>query len=225
MWQEPDDATVTQSLMWKVKRDRMEAAGIGSGISIYQHQKNLNSGWDTRIKKRPSLMKGMKSGGSIEARGNVRARLIPKNKNTIKNLKNIENGLVILRKAMKNALHDIGNSNVRYARRLILKSPPTGRWYHIQGTYHHASAPGEPPHSFTGDLQKSIYYKVAGNHRVSLISNHHAAEDLEYGHSFMTGTRPGIRPRPFLSRTVRDRKQANINIIHNHIRMGFRRAA
>jgi phage gpG-like protein len=94
----------------------------------------------------------------------------------------------------------IAKKLVKTARAGIRKPPKTGRVYTINGRTHRASAQGQYPANFTGDLQKSVHFEE---------------NDLEFGFGADTKYAPilqqyenaqqrnsmwvKIAPRPFLT--------------------------
>jgi len=118
----------------------------------------------------------------------------------------VDNATSRIRKGLVKALTSIGKENVRYCRQLIRKPPKTGRVYTIGGRRHQASAPGEPPANQTGNLARSVDFKVSGWNRMEF------GDRAPYGKFLEDGTRK-MEPRPHLLRTVADRSGDNYNTI------------
>jgi hypothetical protein len=66
----------------------------------------------------------------------------------------------ITKSSMRSALHEIGTENRRELKKQIRTGKRTGRTYTIKGKRHIASAVGEVPKSVTGNLAKSVDYRV-----------------------------------------------------------------
>ena len=95
--------------------------------------------------------------------------------------------------AVRGALTDIGKKNEGTARGLILSKRKTGRVYSVvvrgRRVRHRASAPGESPANLSGNLQRSIGFKVIGFNQLIF------GADTEYAGFLEKGTkRMGKRP-------------------------------
>lgn len=115
--------------------------------------------------------------------------------------------------SLQKGLMQVGIENARHAKALIRdKKSKTGRWYVFRGRPHQASAPGEAPANRSGELQRSIGYQVRGWHSVEFGTT------LPYGKWLENGTKDGkIAPRPFLSRTVKEKSKDNFITIESAI--------
>ena len=108
---------------------------------------------------------------------------------------------------LKHALHRIGDTVKREARKLIKNGPKTGRMY----GRHQASAPGQPPANRTGRLERSLKYKTR-NHREMTIGAY-----ADYAGYLECGTRK-MKPRPFLIKAVDGTAQEAHDIILESIK-------
>ena len=78
---------------------------------------------------------------------------------------------------------------------------------------HHASAPGEPPATFTGDLERTISTKTSGYRDLNLSAGGGRvdyARSLEFGSS-------GVAKRPYLSKSIRDNERNTIESFYKNI--------
>lgn len=111
--------------------------------------------------------------------------------------------------ALRNALREIGVENSAHLKKLIKDPPHTGRIYNSPGNLgnrHQASAPGEAPADQTGDLRRSIKYRVFNHRRMEF------GESQFYGKFLEDGTRR-MAPRPHVIRTVKERGIFNSKIL------------
>lgn len=74
-----------------------------------------------------------------------------------------------------------------------LNAPKTGRIYQRPGRTHQASAPGEPPATDYGVLERSITVVEEGDGRVAVGTGDPKAVDLEFGSSRIAA-RPNFAP-------------------------------
>ena len=109
-----------------------------------------------------------------------------------------------VRRGLNVALGIIGRENVKYCKELIRKPPKTGNIYTIGRRRHQASAPGEPPATLSGELLRSIKFRVAGWDFMEF------GDEAEHGKFLETGTRK-MEARPHLTRTVADKSKDNFN--------------
>jgi len=123
-------------------------------------------------------------------------------------------------RAIRKTLYEIGKDNVRHLRKMLRTGPRTGRIYTINGRRHQASAAGEPPAKLSGDLARSVNYKVRGK-----ASNKGSYEmefgegnkdTLKYGKWLEKGTENEdgsvkMDARPHISVTVED-KQKDVEV-------------
>lgn len=97
-----------------------------------------------------------------------------------------------------------------------LTGPRTGIVYVIDGKSHQASAPGEPPALFEGDLRKSISHtppQWSGNNVFGEVGSTAAkAALLEYGGVTGKGHHTRILPRPYFGPTLLEQED-KINAI------------
>lgn len=98
--------------------------------------------------------------------------------------------------------------------------PRTGRVYIIRGIEHQASAPGEPPASFSGDLRKSIthtpVYWVGDNAQAEISVGAPYGRILEYGGVTSHGVR--ILARPYISATWLEEEEHIQSILDHAMR-------
>jgi HK97 gp10 family phage protein len=99
-----------------------------------------------------------------------------------------------LRTVARAGAEDCAKLIVKEMRRLIIEEGKTGRIY---GS-HQASAPGEPPANQSGELAKSISYKVVNGANGPEIT---ISVDAKYGGMLELGTR-FMEPRPFMRPAV-----------------------
>lgn len=115
---------------------------------------------------------------------------------------------------LRHALRSIGAENVRHLRKMIVSPPHTGNIYNRPGNLgsrHQASAPGEAPAEQTGNLRRSVSYRVHNSRRMEF------GENIFYGRFLEDGTRR-MAPRPHVIRTVRERDIFNYKIIERATR-------
>ena len=129
------------------------------------------------------------------------------------------------KKGLKTALRAAGNEVAGVARKLVRQSTGGGRTYYIGGSgggkgRYRASAPGQPPTSVTGLLAKSIKVRVfRSGEGVAVRDTAYYSLFLEGGAQGGQGKRVGkhrrgnrgvgarvLKPRPFLSRALNDRR-------------------
>lgn len=142
--------------------------------------------------------------------------IIPDHKN-MKVLIKIDKAIIIIKKGLRNALHEIGQENKRHCKKLILDPPKTGRIYlsRTKPSPHQASAPGEAPANWTGALRKNVRYRVYGHDRMEfgdgVIKSAKEGAGL-YGKYLEEGTKK-IKPRPHVGRTVDEKQKDNFKTI------------
>ena len=104
--------------------------------------------------------------------------------------------------SLRLSLYEVGKDIKSEAKRSILEPPKTGRLYRLRlrgvMVSHRASAPGEAPADFTGDLRKSVDYRVKGSTELRISAGSqkvHYAGTLEFGGDNGVSK---ILPRPYL---------------------------
>ncbi len=99
--------------------------------------------------------------------------------------------------AARHGLLLVGKKVLKEARDGIKNPPKSGFFYKIRGRRHKASAPGQYPANTTGQLRRSVNFKVIGKDKMifGAIAKH--------GLFMEKGTR-FIEPRPFLARAAKD---------------------
>lgn len=122
----------------------------------------------------------------------------------------VRRSLKKFRRGVRNALFEIGRESVQHTRGLILDENKNGRFYHIKGAIHQASAPGEAPATLTGTLQKSVKYNVRGSSEVEF------GDKVYYGKYLEEGTKK-MAARPHLAQTVSDRQQNVRLALERHV--------
>ena len=103
-------------------------------------------------------------------------------------------------------------------KKLNAELPRTGRVYIIRGITHQASAPGEPPAPFSGDLRKSIgheFFEDAGAVWGEVGTTWPYAAILEFGGYTHNGAR--ILPRPYFLATFLEEEQAISDILETAV--------
>jgi hypothetical protein len=107
-----------------------------------------------------------------------------------------------VKKEIHNALHEIGRDNVVHCKHLIF-ARKTGRIYVINGAFHQASAPFEPPANLSGGLVRHLDYKVSGHHQMEF------GDKPQQGKGpiglFLEGGTVKMKKRPHIIKTVRDK--------------------
>lgn len=117
-----------------------------------------------------------------------------------------------VRIGMRVGLFQVGKLDVKVARHGIKTGPKTGRMYKHKGRNKRASGPGQYPANRSGELRRSVDFKVLGFKRMFF-----GARKL-YGKFLEEGTKSGgkfrIIPRPFLTKTVKKNRQMTKNILY-----------
>lgn len=120
---------------------------------------------------------------------------------------------ILLSKSEENAkkggrvgLFRIGQLLTDVARAGIKNQPKTGEYYKYKGRRKRASAPGQYPANRSGELRRSIDFRVDGNSRMIFGAG------KEYGKFLEEGTR-NMEPRPFLKKTVKKMESTNKQIL------------
>ena len=121
------------------------------------------------------------------------------------------------KKAIHDALFEIGKENVKYCQDLMLEKK-TGRIYNIKGIEHQASAPGEAPALRSGNLFRSIDYEVRGSSEME-FGDKSQSDKAPYGLFLEEGVpQNNLDPRPHIGRTVEDRQKEALNSFNSHIK-------
>lgn len=138
---------------------------------------------------------------------------------SLKNVDSIVNAEKIINKGIRLALFEMGSENIKYVRKLY-RQPKSGKLYKKPDgkTPHRASAPGEPPAIWSGDLDKNMKYVVRGNRQMEFGDKPIYGLPLERGSQRM-------KPRPHLIKTVMDRRRSNDRILHEMINMEIKKNA
>jgi len=101
----------------------------------------------------------------------------------------------INRRAIRKAFYFVGKDLVSEARSSILRKPKSGRTYVVykggRRRLHRSSAPGEAPANLTGDLRRSVDFKVRGGNQMEFGADTPYARRLELGGG-------NIAARPYL---------------------------
>jgi len=123
----------------------------------------------------------------------------------------------MLKSETEQAFYQIGKDLKQTAVKLIAdKKKKTGRIYikRLNGRLvrHRASAPGEAPANFTGNLKKSVGYDVSGSDKLIFGAGGKKSK-VHYAKFLEQGTRK-MQPRPFLKKAIED----NYRNIENHIK-------
>ena len=104
--------------------------------------------------------------------------------------------------SISRTMNFVAQSTAQRARRRITTGTRTGNVYEIDGRFHQASAPGEPPANLSGALAASIRYTKMTDKPGSFAtagSNIAYATVLEFGgYSDFGGSTVYIEARPFL---------------------------
>lgn len=130
------------------------------------------------------------------------------------------------KKGIRNAFYKIGVDLKKTAIDHINFTPKSGRqyiYYHNgKKRIHVASAPGEPPANFRGNLRKSVGYKLNGSSYIVFGAGNSKvkyARRLELGGSDRTrgGGSSYIAPRPFIIRSINDNERNITQHFENEI--------
>lgn len=137
--------------------------------------------------------------------------------NTVKGIEDLKN---ISKASVRLSMYVFGDNIKREAKRLILEPPKTGRIYRLElkgvKVYHQASAPGEPPANFTGDLRNTIDYRVKGSDQ--LIIKAGSQNKVFYAGDLEFGSEDGrILPRPYLNPAILKSQRDFNTIVTNYI--------
>ena len=128
----------------------------------------------------------------------IRMKSGSQNRRTFIRINNLDKNV---KREIHGALCEIGQSHTVHCRHLIFRRK-TGRIYVIKGAFHQASAPGEPPANLSGELARHVGYVVAGHLEMEFGDKSQQGK-APYGMFLEGGTRK-IKPRPHISRTVKD---------------------
>lgn len=120
-----------------------------------------------------------------------------------------------VKREIHNALCEIGQSNVVHARHMIFKRK-TGRIYVIKGSFHQASAPGEPPANLSGELAKHVGYIVSGHSEMEFGDKSQQGK-APYGMFLEFGT-VKMKPRPHIRRTVQEQSKDTYTSLENSMK-------
>ena len=155
----------------------------------------------------------------------------PKNKQVYVQIGNIKPNII---KGIRQSYYQIGKDLKSYANKKIEDPPKTGRVYKIftrtrdgrrKGRYsqmHIASAAGEFPAKITGELQRSLGFKVTGWNQMEFGAGQNQTQtgrvtaNAPYAKWLETGTRK-MRPRSYLLRSITERQQISINYFYTYI--------
>jgi len=105
--------------------------------------------------------------------------------------------LMKTQEGLRKGLHEIGIIAKREAKSLILNPPKTGKIRRIRGVLHQASAGGEAPATFTGNLARNLGYKVSSPTQLVIFNKAPYSGWLEEGTKKMEA-------RPFLSAAAKN---------------------
>lgn len=143
-----------------------------------------------------------------------------KNKEVIAQIKRTEQ---ITKNALRKSFYAIGKELTKEAKRSIIEGPKTGRLYRIKGRKrrHRASAPGEPPATLSGDLQKSVDFLVQGWSQMTFGAG---SQEIDYAKFLELGTVGGkIAPRPYLIRAIEQKEKQTRTIFEANLKKGLRK--
>ena len=136
----------------------------------------------------------------------ITVTVTPKTKSVVANISKQHK---LHKKAIKPALHEIGEIVLRENKRLITTGKRTGRRYNIAGRTHIASAFGEPPANRTGRLVKSGSYRVASWNSMIVGESASYAKFLEQGTRFM-------KPRQHLILAINNKSGDAVRIFYTY---------
>jgi HK97 gp10 family phage protein len=140
----------------------------------------------------------------------------PQNSQSFIVMKNIDANMA---RAIRQGFYFAGKDMVRYCREKIVEKNKTGRLYmlskertnkgikKIARVKHRASAAGEFPANFTGNLQRSIDFGVQGWDQMDFgARNEDNKHGINYAKYLEKGT-PKMAARPFLKPTIEARQK------------------
>ena len=113
------------------------------------------------------------------------------------------------RHGIRQGFYRLGNDLVKEARRSIIRGPKSGRLYRVPGRSrrHRASAPGQPPATLSGALQRTIDFQITGSDSMEFGSrpqpgNAFQKRTKDYAKHLELGTNK-MQARPYLKPAVR----------------------
>ena len=125
---------------------------------------------------------------------------------------------------LRHALFDVGDQFKRNANKEILHGQKTGRVYvrRIRGgrtRKHRASAPGETHANLTGELRRSIGWKVSGSRR--LLFGYGITQDApKYARAIEQGSKT-VKKRPSLKNAIEAERRNTMNSIERAAKKAF----
>lgn len=117
---------------------------------------------------------------------------------------------VEFRRGIRRGLHEVGDDNKKFLRKLLNQPGKHGRWYFIHGKWHRASAPYEAPAKLTGNLLRSTDYRVRGSKSVEI------GDQKLYGKFLELGT-VKMQPRPHLKTMERFKRRSNLRSLTTNV--------
>lgn len=131
----------------------------------------------------------------------------------------IEKSARVTERALRKSFYYIGKDLVSSASKSILKKPKSGRVYLIRRggrlRRHQASAPGEAPANFTGNLRRSLDFIVQGSKEMTF------GADADYAKFLELGTRK-MEKRPYLIKSINDNERNITKHFENQIKKFLR---
>ncbi len=130
---------------------------------------------------------------------------------------------------IRKGLFDVGKALIRHSKENIYKKPKGGKYYRLRKikgrvgsrflsvskvVTHKASAPGEAPANFTGNLAKGLSYKVRGN--TQLIFGNKAVSPID-GFAYSEHLEVKMN-RPYLAPAVKEEEKNVRNYLIKSIR-------
>ncbi len=142
----------------------------------------------------------------------IKLRIDKDNRKVFAQIKNAPNAT---KQGIRRAFYFIGKDLTKTARRSIIDPPKTGRVYRRttksgRRRRHRASAPGEPPASMTGTLQRSVGFVVRGSDQLEFGAN------APYSGFLELGTRK-MAKREYLIRAIENRQKNTRNFFEKEI--------
>lgn len=118
--------------------------------------------------------------------------------------------------AARHTLREVGKLVQEDAKARIKNPPKTGRLYRYKDRKHRASAPGEAPANRSGNLRRSVFYKVENANKLTVSASASYAEFLE------TGT-VNMAPRPFMTPSVKENSKKIDSIFRKRLNIQVKR--
>ena len=131
-----------------------------------------------------------------------------------------------MRLSIRKGMFFMGKDLVSTAQNKILKQPKTGKRRIVRRgktrrrVLHTASAPGEAPANLSGDLRRSIGFKVQGHSQLTFGAG---GDDLVYARPLELGNPKGnLKKRPYLIPSIKENFRNMSLHLEDNIKRGFK---